>query len=1247
MAQKLDLDAPLPETVPPRGQKLAPSPSNERSPADSRGSGRGPTKLEHTVEIGGQHRASGHAAAPSPSPDATLFNAPTTPPRHAAKTPAEAGETLAGSPSPSAPTSSERLAQLAAHLPRIDRDTYTVGHVVAKGGIGRVRKARDQRLDRPVAVKELLVWNEAQEQRFVHEALLTARLQHPAIVPIYEAGRWPDGEPFYAMKLVSGRSLADLIGERKRLEDRLSLLPHVLTVAQALAYAHSQRILHRDLKPANVLVGEFGETVVIDWGLAKGLAEKEESKSGERPVMTGEGLTIEGAVVGTPAYMPPEQAAGDPVDERADIYSIGAMLYHLLAAVPPYHETPWEKLLQAILEGPPPPIEKLAPAVSDDLLAIVHKAMARDPARRYQAAKDLADDLERFATGQIVAAHSYSTRQLLTRFWRRNKTSLSVAFAALSVLAVVIAYAFVETDRERRFAEEKQRDAEIAEQKAVTARTDAEAAGREAVSRADDLTLLQAQGALHRDPNQSLAWLKTLSPSFTDAAELRRIAADAQAHGISRAFRGHTAHVNFITPMGDGVRFFTASDDKTFRLWNAQTGESRVFEGHTDECWMTTVSPDKTRVVSASKDSTVRTWDIASGKQLARVDVPDPPRRLVWREDGVILGAPVSAPGTPWAWDPGASDVRLLVDKSKIITASGLASFGLAVVTQEKDGAVVFKDLATNKEHTVSNNGALRGYFIPSSDGKLLITSSEFSLLPIQPTLWKTDTWESMPLPLTKRASFLLVSKAGDLLVAAGPDAVEVYDIASRKLAHTFPGHGCPIYSAALSADGRRVITGGYNRTVRLLDLTTGEARTFSGLKSVVSDLTFWPEGDGKGVLAASSAGDIRLFDPGRAGTILAEHHAMSGGLAVSSDGRVASADEEGHIRITDLEGKLLAEHALGPSPWLRLVTSPDGKRFAGGTRSRAKSLGKPGNGAPAPHVAANQQASSPAPADGSGVVVIGTFDAAKPLVVHVGSDVHAVRFSPRTADVYATLESGQILRIDPSGKSAEVDRCRTPARALALSADGRRLAAGCSDGQVRTFDFEAPSPGGFAGHNDAVDAIAFSPDGALLATGSQDHTIRLIRLSDGFTRTIKAGGSGVFRLAFSADGKTLFSVSSLEALLRRWSVETAEPLPPIAGHNGVVHGFALSESGARVLTYSEDKTARLCETASGKCRILQGHGASLVGAAFAPGDKLLLTLDSDGVLRAWPDDLPETLPELRAWLGAATPDRIEPDAPL
>src|SRR5262245_46306327 len=158
-------------------------------------------------------------------------------------------------------------------FPQSERDYYSVLGEQGRGGLGRVIQIWDRRLGRTIAVKELLDPSSQMEWRFMREARLTARLEHPAIVPIYDVGRWPGGKPFYAMKLVSGRSLKDLIHEKTTLDERLALVPSVVQVAEAMAYAHSRRVIHRDLKPSNVMVGEFGETIVIDWGLAKDLAE--------------------------------------------------------------------------------------------------------------------------------------------------------------------------------------------------------------------------------------------------------------------------------------------------------------------------------------------------------------------------------------------------------------------------------------------------------------------------------------------------------------------------------------------------------------------------------------------------------------------------------------------------------------------------------------------------------------------------------------------------------------------------------------------------------------------------------------------------------------------------------------------------------------------------------------------------------------------------------------------------------------
>jgi serine/threonine protein kinase len=281
-------------------------------------------------------------------------------------------ETQAGA-DPAAPTVAEvalRGRDDVASLPVVSPEVYVVEGEVGRGGMGRIVSARDQRLGRPVAIKELHRDLKDGASRFVREALVTARLQHPSIVPVYEAGRWPDGVPFYAMKMVTGQSLSALIRSKPTLAGRLALLPHVIAVAEAMAYAHSQRIIHRDLKPANVLVGPFGETVVVDWGLAKDLSRATADEPVTPAVASRHGSadsTVVGTVLGTPHFMPPEQARGEPVDERADVYALGAILYYLLRGEPPHSGKTANEALAAVVSGAPEPVETYVPDAPQEL----------------------------------------------------------------------------------------------------------------------------------------------------------------------------------------------------------------------------------------------------------------------------------------------------------------------------------------------------------------------------------------------------------------------------------------------------------------------------------------------------------------------------------------------------------------------------------------------------------------------------------------------------------------------------------------------------------------------------------------------------------------------------------------------------------------------------------------------------------------------------------------------------------------
>ncbi|MBS1153185.1 MAG: High-affnity carbon uptake protein Hat/HatR [Myxococcaceae bacterium] len=319
---------------------------------------------------------------------------------------------------------------------------------LGRGGIGRVVVAYDQFLGREVALKELLsehisnpvagtAQSTALEARFLREARLTGQLEHPAIVPVYEVGRRKDGSLYYTMQRVRGRTLFDAIRAARTFPKRLELLPHFLQVCQAIAYAHSRGVVHRDVKPQNVMIGAFGETFLLDWGLAraKGKADPRAKDLKLAPDITGN--VLEGGAIGTPSYMSPEQAEGkiDEIDERSDVWCLGAVLYELLTGRPPYEGVNPFDVLGKILKHPPAPIRSLEPAVPAELAAITGKCLQRDKLQRYATAAELARDIEAWLNGGRVSAHDYKGHELVHRFARRNRLVLWVATAAVVALA--------------------------------------------------------------------------------------------------------------------------------------------------------------------------------------------------------------------------------------------------------------------------------------------------------------------------------------------------------------------------------------------------------------------------------------------------------------------------------------------------------------------------------------------------------------------------------------------------------------------------------------------------------------------------------------------------------------------------------------------------------------------------------------------------------------------------------------------
>lgn len=793
-------------------------------------------------------------------------------------------------------------------LPTICRDEYDDWSPLPNGvgGMGRTWRARDRRLGRMVVIKEPLSGvGDALRRRLEREALLTARLQHPAIVPVYEAGRWSDGLPFYAMPWIDGAPLDQEIARRTTFEQRLQLLPNVVIIAEAVAYAHSCGIVHRDIKPQNVLLGRFGETQIIDWGLGKDLREGDPAEPIES-TNSAAGLTVLG--VGTPQYMPPEQALGRSPTEGFDVYALGATLYHVLAGRPPYGEGDPTELRRRLLAGPPPPLTAVEPRVPAALVSLVESAMARDPAKRLGSAKQFADELARFVAGGLMHVHRYSTGELLRHWARRNRGALRIAAVAALVLIVVgvISIARIVSERDH--------------------------AARSEMIAMTELARARGTMAMHlaRDPRRRLEALAVAvtaasSPAASLPPEAEQGLFDALTLGpLCQPLLGHRGVVLDMTFDREGRRLYSLGTDRTLRVWSVGTGAlEAVLQSSLSGPFSIRMFPDARHVVLSDYYGQPELWDLASESKVV-LDTGTRPTPIVeLAADGRIVTA--SYDGHLRVWERSGAK-QLDVDLGGPLAALAIAPDGGFVVALA-GGTLHRVGMAGQRETQSAALGEEVAAVFALPTGDVIAVGDRGSVyhwpegdLGAPPRVHRSVLERAFFATVTPDLRWVAITNAGA--------AARLVDLASGRV-HDVGRSG----RGSLSPRGDRlVVWDAQSARARLWDLEQQRPVMSLELGSTpLHDARFSP--DGSRLALSLEDGALAVCDPrGRLEGRLGLHRGDVVAVRVLGD-RLVTASAGGELGIWDVAARSPSARIELPSEILALATAPGGDGFAVGTR--------------------------------------------------------------------------------------------------------------------------------------------------------------------------------------------------------------------------------------------------------------------------------------------------------------------------